>query len=134
MRSFYLAPETRLDPELEDAYVDALLQTETGDDYYPGDATTSEHWPGVAPDAGGTNNALSPKYLDLTGLVDLDPAPPILWLRGAEDRIVSDSSFFDAEYLVKIGELPNWPGAEVYPLQPMVTQTRDVFEVFVDGG
>jgi pimeloyl-ACP methyl ester carboxylesterase len=134
MRSFYLAPETRLDPELEDAYVDALLQTETGDDYYPGDATTSEHWPGVAPGAGGTNNALSPKYLDLTGLVGLDPAPSILWLRGAEDRIVSDSSFFDAGYLGKIGELPDWPGAEVYPPQPMVTQTRDVFEAYADAG
>ena len=134
MRSFYLAPETELDPDIEDAYVDALLNTETGDDYYPGDATPSENWPGVAPGEGGTNNALSPKYLDLTGLVDIDPAPPILWIRGAEDQIVSDSSFFDAGYLGKVGELPDWPGDDVYPPQPMVTQTRDVFEDYADAG
>jgi pimeloyl-ACP methyl ester carboxylesterase len=134
MRSFYLAPETELDPDIEDAYVDALLNTETGDDYYPGDATASENWPGVAPGEGGTNNALSPKYLDLTGIVDIDPTPPILWIRGAEDQIVSDSSFFDAGYLGKVGELPDWPGEEVYPPQPMVTQTRDVFEDYADAG
>jgi pimeloyl-ACP methyl ester carboxylesterase len=134
MRSFYLAPETELDPDIEDTYVDALLNTETGDDYYPGDATTSENWPGVAPGEGGTNNALSPKYLDLTGIVDIDPAPPILWLRGSEDRIVSDGSFFDAGYLGQIGELPGWPGEDVYPPQPMVTQTRDVFEEYADAG
>jgi pimeloyl-ACP methyl ester carboxylesterase len=134
MRSFYLAPETELDPDIEDAYVDALLDTETGDDYYPGDATASENWPGVAPGEGGTNNALSPKYLDLTGIVDIDPAPPILWIRGAEDQIVSDTSFFDAGYLGKVGELPDWPGEDVYPPQPMVTQTRDVFEEYADAG
>jgi pimeloyl-ACP methyl ester carboxylesterase len=134
MRAFYLAPETELDPDVEDAYVDALLHTETGDDYYPGDATPSENWPGVAPGEGGTNNALSPRYLDLTGIVDIDPAPPILWIRGAEDRIVSDGSFFDAGYLGQIGELPDWPGEDVYPPQPMVTQTRDVFEAYAGAG
>jgi pimeloyl-ACP methyl ester carboxylesterase len=134
MRTFYFGPETELDPDVEDAYVDALLNTETGDDYYPGDAAPSENWPGVAPGEGGTNNALSPKYLDLTGIVDIDPAPPILWVRGAEDKIVSNASFFDAGYLGKIGELPDWPGEDVYPPQPMVTQTRDVFEEYADAG
>jgi pimeloyl-ACP methyl ester carboxylesterase len=134
MRAFYMAPETELDSDIEDPYVDALLNTETGDDYYPGDATPSENWPGVAPGEGGTNNALSPKYLDLTGIVDIDPAPPILWIRGAEDQIVSNGSFFDAGYLGKIGELPDWPGEDVYPPQPMVTQTRDVFEEYDDAG
>jgi pimeloyl-ACP methyl ester carboxylesterase len=134
MRSFYLAPGTELDPDIEDVYLDALLNTETGDDYYPGDATPSENWPGVAPGEGGTNNALSPKYLDLTGIVGIDPAPPILWVRGAEDRIVSDTSFFDAGYLGQLGELPDWPGEDVYPPQPMVTQTRDVFDAYADAG
>jgi pimeloyl-ACP methyl ester carboxylesterase len=134
MRAFYFGPEPDLDPDVEDAYVDALLNTETGDDYYPGDATPSENWPGVAPGEGGTNNALSPKYLDLTGIVDIDPSPPILWIRGGEDKIVSNSSFFDAGYLGKIGELPDWPGEDVYPPQPMVKQTRDVFEEYAGIG
>lgn len=134
MRAFYLAPETELDPDLEDAYVDAILDTETGDEYYPGDAAASDNWPGVAPGTSGTNNALSPKYCDLTGIVDADPKPPLLWLRGAEDRIVADGSFFDAGYLGKLGELPDWPGEDAYPPQPMVAQTRDVFEAYADAG
>jgi pimeloyl-ACP methyl ester carboxylesterase len=134
MRTFYVAPGTELDPEIEDIYVDALLNTETGDYYYPGNATESDNWPGIAPGDGGTNNALSPKYLDLTGIADIDPKPPLLWVRGAEDQIVSDSSFFDAGYLGKIGELPGWPGEEAYPPQPMVAQTRDVFEEYAEAG
>lgn len=134
IRAFYVAPSTELDPDLEDAYVDAVLSTETGDDYYPGDATESEHWPGVAPGEGGVNNALSPKYCDLTGIVDVDPQPPVLWIRGSDDQIVSDESTFDAGYLGKLGELPGWPGEEEFPPQPMVTQTRDVLEAYADAG
>jgi len=134
MRTFYVAPETELDPEREDIYVDALLNTAVGDYYYPGNSEESDNWPGIAPGDGGTNNALSPKYLDLTGLVDIDPAPPILWVRGSDDQIVSDTSFFDAGYLGQVGELPGWPGQEEYPPQPMVAQTRDVFDEYDDAG
>jgi len=134
LRSFYTAPGTELDPDLEDAYVDAILETETGEEYYPGDAIESQHWPNVAPGEGGVNNALSPKYCDLTGLVDIDPKPPVLWIRGAEDMIVSDESFFDAGYLGQLGEIPGWPGEAEFPPQPMVTQTRDVLAEYEGSG
>lgn len=133
-REFYVGPETELDPALEDVYVESMVRTATGDDYYPGDARPSENWPGVAPGETGVNNALSPKYCDLTDVVDLDPAPPLLWLRGDQDRIVADGSSFDAGFLGQLGELPGWPGEDVYPPQPMVTQTRDVLEEYADAG
>lgn len=134
LRSFYVAPGTELDPEVEDAYVDAILETETGAEYYPGDAVESEHWPNVAPGETGVNNALSPKYCDLSGLVDIDPKPPVLWIRGSEDMIVADESFFDAGYLGQLGEIPGWPGEEEFPPQPMVTQTRDVLTEYEGNG
>lgn len=134
LRSFYVAPGTELDPDLEDEYVDAILKTETGDDYYPGGATESPNWPNVAPGEGGVNNALSPKYCDLTGITGVDPSPPILWIRGSEDMIVANESFFDAGYLGMVGQLPNWPGEDEFPPQPMVTQTRDVLEEYADSG
>lgn len=134
LRSFYTAPTTELDPDLEDAYVDAILDTETGDGYYPGDATASEHWPNVAPGESGVNNALSPKYCDLADIVDIDPKPPVLWIRGAEDMIVSDQSFFDAGYLGQLGEIPGWPGEDEFPPQPMVSQTRDVLDEYEENG
>ena len=62
--------------------LDEVLKSVTGDDGYPGDTATSEHWPGVAPGTRGILNALSPKYCNWAGIVDLDPKPPILWTHG----------------------------------------------------
>jgi len=65
------------------------------DGTYPGNMEPSRHWPGVAPGTRGMNNALSGRYCNLTGLIEVSPRPPILWIRGAEDQIVSDASLFD---------------------------------------
>ena len=35
-------------------------------------------------------------------------------------------SFFDFGFLGQIGAVPGWPGAEAYPVQPMVSQLRAV--------
>jgi hypothetical protein len=71
---------------------------------------------------------MSPKYLNLSGIADINPKPPILWVRGDRDAIVSDSCMRDIGYLGKMGYLKGWPGEANYPPQPMVTQTRYVLE------
>jgi pimeloyl-ACP methyl ester carboxylesterase len=53
---------------------------------------------------------------------------PVLWVRGSDDQIVSDNSFFDLGTLGKLGFIPGYPGEAVYPSQPMVSQTRYVLE------
>lgn len=126
LRSFYVKPGFTFDPEVEEKYVDAMLKMKIGDDIYPGDLTTSENWPGVAPGTTGTNNALSPKYLNQSGFADLDPVPPVLWVRGDQDQIVSDTSMFDLAQLGKLGAVPGYPGEDVVPTQPMVSQLRAV--------
>lgn len=126
LRAFYVKPGVTFDPETEQRYLDGMLATRVGDDVYPGDTMTSPHWPHVAPGLTGMNNAISPKYCDLSGFADLDPAPLVLWIRGAEDQIVSDTSFFDLAYLGSIGAVPGWPGAQDCPPQPMVSQVRAV--------
>ena len=55
-------------------------------------------------------------------------------MRGDSDMIVSDTSFFDMGYLGSLGYVPGWPGAEVYPPQPMVSQTRFVLEQYAANG
>lgn len=105
-----------------------MLTTKVGDDVYPGDLTSSDNWPGVAPGATGMNNAISPKYLDLAALAGISPAPPVLWIRGDSDQIVSDTSFFDFGYLSSLGYVPGWPGEEIYPIQPTVSQLRALLE------
>ncbi|MCI0583733.1 MAG: alpha/beta hydrolase, partial [Chloroflexi bacterium] len=128
MRNFYTQPEFRLEPEFERRCLDGMLDTKTGADVYPGDQTVSENWPGVAPGTSGMNNALSPRYCDLTGFAALSPAPLVLWIRGDSDQIVSDTSLFDFGYLGKLGAVPGWPGDDVFPPQPMVSQLRAVLE------
>lgn len=128
LRSFYVKPGFSFDPQLEEKYLDGMLKTSVGEDVYPGDRTFSANWPGVAPGTTGMNNALSPKYLDQSGLADLDQVPPVLWIRGDADQIVSDTSMFDLAQLGKLGVVPGYPGEEVFPTQPMVSQLRAVLE------
>jgi hypothetical protein len=60
--------------------------------------------------------------------------PPMLWVHGADDQIVSDTSLFDFGFPGQIGAVPGWPGAEVYPPQPMKTQMRTVLEKYKTNG
>jgi len=134
MNTFYFKPPFRPAPELEELYLTSLLSTRVGEGNYPGDALPSSNWPSTAPGISGVNNALSPKYLNQAALANLEPKPPVLWLRGADDQIVSDTSFFDLGFLGQLGFVPGWPGAEVFPPQPMVTQTRTVLDTYQANG
>jgi pimeloyl-ACP methyl ester carboxylesterase len=126
LRNFYVRPGFTFAPEVEEKYVDGMLKMKVGDDVYPGDLTPSPNWPGVAPGTTGTNNALSPKYLDQSRFADLDPVPPVLWIHGDADQIVSDTSMFDLAQLGRLGAVPGYPGEDVCPTQPMVSQLRAV--------
>jgi len=134
MNTFYFKPPFQPAPEQEEDFVSSLLTTKTGDGNYPGDMTGSENWPGVAPGTQGINNSFAPKYLDLSGFAALAPRPDVLWIRGADDQIVSDTSLFDFGYLGQIGAVPDWPGADVFPAQPMIGQTRAVLDAYQRNG
>ncbi|HET8642061.1 MAG TPA: hypothetical protein VFM37_08980 [Pseudonocardiaceae bacterium] len=114
MRASYWSPRHAVDPEWEDALVDEVLLSVTGDDGYPGDATPSPNWPGIAPGTRGILNALSPKYCNWSGIVDLDPKPPVLWTRGSEDIVIADGSAWEMGTLGAAGHVPAWPGMEVF--------------------
>lgn len=118
----------------EEELLDSVLSTRVSDDNYPGDSTTSENWPGVAPGTRGMNNAMSPKYLNLSSFADVPSKPPVLWVRGDSDVIVSDTSLFDFGYLGQLGAVPGWPGADAYPPQPMVSQMRAVLDRYIANG
>jgi pimeloyl-ACP methyl ester carboxylesterase len=134
MNSSYWRPDHREPPEREDMLVDEILKTVIGDDGYPGDTSVSEHWPGVAPGTRGILNALSPKYCNWAGIVDLEPKPPILWTHGSADIVVADGSPWEMGTLGQLGAIPGWPGPEVFPPQPMVAQIRAVLERYAAAG
>jgi pimeloyl-ACP methyl ester carboxylesterase len=126
LRSLYLGPASKLPPALEDLFIDEILLAAVGDDHYPGTQRPSEHWPGVAPGTRGVANTMSPLYCDLSAFAEVAAVRPVLWVRGSEDRIVSDHSMLDLGHLGALGAVPGWPGAEVFPAQPMVSQTRAI--------
>ncbi|MCF6509606.1 alpha/beta hydrolase [Blastococcus sp. MG754426] len=135
LRAFYVAPGSLpLDPVLEDVFVTSMLSTRTGPDHYPGDSVPSPTWPGVAPGRRGVLNTMAPTVLDVSGIDGLAGKPPVLWIRGDADAIVSDTSMFDLARLGQLGAVPGWPGEEACPPQPMVAQTRAVLERYAAAG
>ena len=118
----------------EEDFLSASLLEKIGDDRYPGDLTPSENWPNVAPGQWGPINATAPKYFNTSGIADMSPKLPILWVRGDSDQIVSDNSFFDLGTLGKMDFVPGWPGDDVCPPQPMVSQMRTVLDKYQANG
>lgn len=132
LRKFYVAPGWH--GENEDLYVTSMLATDIGPDNYPGDSVPSATWPGMAPGRRGVLNTMAPTWLDLSGIVDVSPKPPILWIRGELDQIVSDESMFDLAHLGALGAVPGYPGADVVRPQPMLGQTRSVLDGYASAG
>src|SRR3954454_12265794 len=134
MNSSYWQPEHREPPEREEMLLSEILKSVTGEDGYPGDTSTSEHWPGIAPGTRGILNALSPKYTNWAALVDLEPKPPVLWTHGTADIVVADGSPWEMGTLGQLGAVPGWPGEATFPPQPMVAQIRGLLERYAAAG
>lgn len=130
----YVAPPYQIDPELKEMFIDSVMTTRVGDGMYPGNKTMIAQWPFIAAGDDGVCNTMAPNYCDLSGIADIANKPPILWIRGAQDIMVSDTSLCDLAYLGQIGAVPGWPGAEVCPPQPMLSQTRFVLDKYKTNG
>ncbi len=132
INAFYYKPPFQA--KREEEFLSAALLEKMGDDRYPGDMTPSKNWPNVAPGKWGPINATAPKYFNTSGIVDLPQKPRVLWVRGDADMIVSDNSMFDFGALGKLELVPGWPGDDIYPPQPMVSQMRAVLEKYKANG
>lgn len=123
-------------PAREEQILSAMMQIHCGEKQYPGDFVTSEHWPFVAPGKYGPVNALSPKYnIDVVKrFAEAEIKPPVLWIYGDEDRIISDESLSDPGYLGKIGFRDGWPGDKLYPPQLMKQQIRQTLTQYRQKG
>lgn len=122
-------------PPREDELVAATLQTHVGPQDLPGDSVTSHNWPFVAPGRWGMANAASPRYAgDVQRLYAVEQKPPVLWIRGSDDLAVSDTAASCPGALGAAGQIPGWPGAEIFPPQPMLGQTRAVLDRYQAAG
>ncbi len=110
--------------------LDSMLSTRIGDDWYPGNAVESECGPGLAPGKRGILNAMSRRYFDASGIVNIEPKPPLLWIRGTEDSIVCDQ---DRSANPNSKATDPREGASA-PAQPMIRQTRCVLDDYRSHG
>ncbi|MFU8873436.1 alpha/beta fold hydrolase [Micromonospora sp. SL4-19] len=134
LHTAYVADPASLGED-EELLLDSMLTTATGDDNYPGTAVASPQWPGTAAGERGVLNALAPRWFRVAEeLVAVPVKPPVTWVRGDTDVIVSDTSLFDLAYLGSLGVVPGWPGAADCPPQPMVGQTRAVLDRYAAAG
>ncbi len=131
-RGSYVAPGYTSDHE--DIWVASMNTTATEPGSYPGDSVASTNWPGFGAGGVGVLNTMAPGHFNVSRIVDLDVKPPILWVHGTADAIVSDASFFDLNHLGALGAIPGWPGEKVAPAQQMVTQTRNVLTAYEAAG
>ena len=72
-----------------------MLSTRVGDDHYPGTSRPVPAWPGFAQGDRGVLNTMAPTHFRIASLAAMEPRPPVLWVRGADDVIVSDTSLYD---------------------------------------
>ncbi len=132
INTFLFKPPFRAEREAD--YLSASMLERIGEDRYPGDLVPSDNWPNVAPGVWGPINAGTPKYFNGSSIVDMPTKPPVLWVRGDSDQIVSDMSMFDFGTLGQLGAVPGWPGEDVFPPQPMVGQMRAVLDKYQANG
>ena len=134
VNSFYWKPP--FVPENIEELLDGVLKEKIGDDRYPGDFVASANYPFTAPGQYGPINASSPQYIgdSVARFIRESQKVPVLWVRGSHDQVVANESFFDVGTLGKMGFIPNYPGVETYPPQPMIDQTRDVLEQYEKQG
>jgi len=130
----YFAEDFDISNELRERILDTFFMAEVGDEYYPGNYVESGNWPYVAPGEKGVLNAFSPKYLDLSIVVEVEPKPPILWIHGEKDQVISNMSLLDPAVLGLLGSIPDYPGEDVFPPQPMIDQIRRILEVYKEKG
>lgn len=130
MRGFYFKPP--FVPEREEAFLSSMLSMRVGEDHYPGNSVPSENWPGAAPGDKGIVNAFARCYFDASDIINVEPKPPVLWIRGDSDLIVSNNAMFDIQALGQMGFVPGWP--EACPAQPMLDQMRAVLDKYAANG
>lgn len=123
-------------PEREDELVEATLKIHLGDKDLPGDYRVTENWPYFAPGDWGATNAMSPKHLAglVPRLLAAEPKPPVLWIYGADDVAVSNTAASDPATRGLAGLLPDYPGPEAYPQQPMMKQIRRTLDDYAAAG
>lgn len=134
IQNVYVRPASPIDPEWMEAFVDGVLLTRLGEDYYPGNVFESSIWPYAKAGDKGICNTMAPLYCNMSALADMNPQVSVLCFFGQDDIIVSDCSSSDMNVAGKRGLVEGWPGEQAAPAQPMVSQTVELLDRYARNG
>ncbi|MFT7519745.1 MAG: pimeloyl-ACP methyl ester carboxylesterase, partial [Kiritimatiellia bacterium] len=104
------------------------------DGLYPGDVEPSDTWPFHRPGQRGLLNAVCSRWYDASGVVKMEHKPPLLWLRGEQDPVISDAGEEDLAVVAAAGGDRGWPGPELCPPQPMIAQMAYFLDAYSQAG
>lgn len=134
IRRLYFGNGFKASEKQMEMLLDSMFAMKTGKGFYPGDVQKSELWPGFKPGKVGPTNAVSAKYNQnvAPALLNLNrhERPPLLWIHGTADKLVSNQPASDAGMQGKMGLIPDWPGEDIYPPQPMLDQLDYFFNKY----
>ncbi|MDO4753714.1 MAG: alpha/beta hydrolase [Bacillota bacterium] len=130
----YVAQGYVLPSDVREKCINGILKCKVGLDMFQGDVSQADVWPFVAAGTKGVANTMAAPYCNLSALAKIEHRIPILWIYGDMDLIVSDECFGDFAVLGGNGMIPGYPGEEIFPKQPMVSQTRYVLEQYRANG
>lgn len=132
--TIFFSPGYRIPKKWEEPFKDAVAKTRVGKGMYPGEVKTVLKWPFFAAGDQGICNAMSSVHGNVSGIIEIDEKPPILWIRGKDDVMISDHSICDLAVLGQMSLFPVFPGERSLPSQPMVSQTRHVLDEYSNKG
>lgn len=124
IKRLYFSPDFKVSDSLLMELAESMTYIKIGDERYPGDFEVSSNWPYKSPGKWGPVNAISPKWNQslVSSTLEIKVKPKLLWIHGTDDLLVSNRAMSDPGTQGKLGFLKNWPGAEIYPPQPMLDQ------------
>lgn len=138
LRSLWKAPFI---PKREDLFLSTFLATHYGNHSFPGDFHSSPFWPFKAPGDYGAQNSMSGLYNQNASLINnndnknKERRPNVLWIWCKCDDVVNErESLLDIAVQGEKGMIEGYPGKEVYPGTPCVSQTRRLLEEYKREG
>ena len=133
MNSFYWKPPFK--PAREEDLLSSLLSEHIGEQEYPGDMVPSPTGRAPRRVSGGQPTRSRPNTSAISARST--PSTPSRVFCGYAATRIRSSAITRCSIWARsasLGAVPGWPGMEIYPPQPMVSQTRAVLEKYKAAG
>ena len=121
-------------PEHLDIFVESMLSTRTGDDYYPGTARKVDAWPGFAPGDRGVLNTMAPTHFRIAAWPGWNPSRRCSGCAAPTTSSSPTPPCTTWPTSVSSARSPAGPASRPGRRSPMVAQTRAALDGYAVAG